>query len=129
MNAIPTFPQGLNTVISKAEELVAFSKGNLDALTESGQIWASGVQTLTLQLAATAKSHFEASVATVQAISKTTSVADVIALQSDYGRGLVATAVAESTKLTEASRKLAEQTLAPLAARLNIAAKTFSLAA
>jgi hypothetical protein len=126
MNAIPTFPQGLNSLISKAEELVAFGKGNLEALTESGQIWTSGVQDLTLQLAATAKGHFEASVATLQAISKTSSFADAIALQSNYRSSVVATVVAQTTRLTDTSRKLAEQTMAP---RLAVAAKTFALAA
>jgi hypothetical protein len=129
MNAIPTFPQDLNSVISKTEEIVAFSKGNLEALTESSQIWARGVQSLTLQLAASAKSSLEASVATFQAISKTSSVAEAFKLQSNYGSSLVAAAVGESTKLADESRKLAEQALAPLAARLTIAAKTFSLAA
>ena len=38
-----------------AEELMAFSQGNLEAMVKSGQIWAAGVQDIGKLMAATAQ--------------------------------------------------------------------------
>ena len=45
--------EGMEKAMKTAEEFVAFSQGNLEALLKSGQIWAAGVQDLSKQMAAT----------------------------------------------------------------------------
>ena len=125
----PTFTQGIKTMINNPQDFVAFSEGNLEALTAAGKIWVAGVQDLTKQLAATAKESLEESVATAKALTSVKSIKEAIDLQSNYSKTAVAKALTESSKLTEASLKLTEQALAPLTARMAVAVGAFSKAA
>jgi phasin family protein len=121
--------QGMKTMINSTEDFVAFNKGNLEAFAKSGQIWAAGVQELTNQFAATAKTSFEASVATFKALSTVKSVKEAMDLQSSFARSALETVVAETNKIAEASIKLTEQTMAPLTARVTVAVETFGKSA
>jgi phasin family protein len=125
----PTQTQGMKTMINSSVDFAAIGKENLDAFTASGKIWAAGVQDLTKQFAATAKASLEESVATFKAFSAVKSVREAIDLQSTYSKAAVAKALAESTKITEASIKLTEQALAPITARMAAAVGAFSTAA
>jgi phasin family protein len=128
-NFKPSYTQGINTMINKTEELVAIGKDNLEAMTTSGKIWAAGVQDLSTQFAATAKASLEESVAAFKALTTVKSVREAIDLQATYSKNAVAKALAESSKLTEASLKLTEQAMAPLTARVAVAVGAFSKAA
>jgi phasin family protein len=126
---ILTLTQGIKTMMKSTEDFVAFGKGNLEAFTKSGQIWAAGMQDLTKQFAVTAKASFDESVATFKALSTVKSVKEAIDLQSVYGKAVLAKAMAESNKLADASIKLTEQAMAPLTARVTVAVETFGKAA
>jgi phasin family protein len=89
----------------------------------------AGVQDLTKQFAATAKASLEESVATFKALGTVKSVQEAIELQTSYGKTAMAKAVAESTRMTEASMKLTEEALAPITARFAVAVGAFSKAA
>jgi phasin family protein len=121
--------QGMKNMMKSTEDFVAFGKENLEAFTAAGKIWAAGVQELTQQVAATAKASIEESVETFKALSAVKSVKEAIELQSAYSKSAVAKALAESTKLTEASMKLTEQAMAPITARVTVAVQAFSKAA
>jgi phasin family protein len=125
----PTLTQGMKTVINSTEDFVAFGKGNLEAFAAAGKIWAAGLQNLTQQVAATAKASVEESVETFKALTAVKSVKEAIDLQTTYSKSVSAKALAESTRLTEASIKLTEQALAPLTARMAVAVEAFSKAA
>ena len=108
-----------------AEEMMSFGQGNLEAVMKSGQIWASGVQDLSRQMAASAKASFDETMATFKALAGVKSFKEAVELQSSLARSSVEKAVAETGKLTDASMKLAEQAAAPLTARVNLAVETF----
>jgi phasin family protein len=110
-------------------DLTAFGSANLEAVTASGKIWAAGVTDLTNQVAGTARSTFEDSVATFRALTGVKSVKEAIDIQGSYGKAAFANAVAVSKSLTEASIKLTEQAMAPLTARLAVAVDTLAKAA
>ena len=110
-------------------DLAAFNTANLEAVTASGKILAAGVTDLTNQVAGSAKSSFEHSVATFKALTSVKSVNEAIAIQGSYGKATLASAVAASKSLTEASIKLTEQAMAPLTARLAGAVEILSKAA
>jgi phasin family protein len=124
-----TLKEGMHTMINNSKELIAFGEGNLEAFAAASKIWVAGVQDLTKQVAETAKASLEESVATAKALTSVKSVKEAIDLQSTYSKAAVAKALAESSKLTEASLKLTEQTLAPITARIAVAVDTFSKAA
>ena len=123
---LSTVTPGMKTMINSTENLVALNKGNLEAFAKSGQIWAAGVQDLTKQAAATAKASFEEFVATFKVLSTVTSVKDAFELQSNLARTTFGKAVAETTRITDAST---EQALAPITARVSVAVETLSKAA
>jgi phasin family protein len=112
-----------------AEDLVSFGQGNVEAFTKAGQVWAAGVQELGKQVAATAQAHMDQTVATFKAMAGVKSFKEAIDLQSTLARSTVEKAVADTGKLTDASLRLAEQTWAPLTARVTLAVETFGRSA
>jgi phasin family protein len=124
-----TSTQGMKTMINSTVDFAAIGKDNLEAFTASSKIWAAGVQDLTQQFAATAKASFEESLATFKAFSTVKSFKEAIDLQTNFSKAAIAKALAESTKLTEASMKLTEQAMAPLTARMAVAVGSMSKAA
>lgn len=118
----------MDKAIKTAEELMSFGQGNLEAMVKSSQIWAAGVQDIGKQVAASAQAQVDQTMATLKALATAKSLKEAIELQSSLARASVEKAVAETGKLTDASMKLAEQTLAPLTARVSLAAERFGRA-
>jgi phasin family protein len=116
----------MEKAIKTAEELMAFSQGNLEAMVKSGQIWAAGVQDIGKQIAATAQASFDETMSTFKALTSVKSLKDAFDLQSMLARTTVEKTLAESGKLTDASMKLTEQALAPITARVSLAMEKFA---
>lgn len=121
--------EGIEKAMKTAEDLVTFGQGNLEALTKSGQIWAAGVQDISKQVAVTAQASFDNALSTFRAIAAVKSLKDAIDLQANYARASVEKTLAESSRLTDASMRLAEQTVAPLTARMSVAVEKFTRSA
>ena len=121
--------QGMEKAMKTAEELMAFSQGNIEAMVKSGQIWAAGMQDIGKQIAANAQASFDETMSAFKALSSAKSLKDAFDLQAGLARSTMEKAVAESGKLTDASVKLTEQTLAPLTARVNLAMEKFAKSA
>jgi phasin family protein len=125
----PTLTRGIKKMMKSTEDFVAFGQANLEAFVKSGQIWSAGVQELTKQIATTAKASFDESISTFKAMSTAKSVKEAMDLQSSFAKAALEKAMAESNKLTDASIKLTEQTLAPITARVTVAVETFGKSA
>jgi phasin family protein len=104
---------------------MAFGQGNFEAMMKSGQIWTTGMQDISKQFAATAQASIEETMNSFKALSSVKSVKDAFELQSSFARATLEKSLAESGRLTDASLKLAEQTLAPLTARVTLAVEKF----
>jgi len=122
----PNSMLGTKTMFKGTEDFVAFGQANMEAFVKSGQIWAAGVQELTKLFAATTKASFDESVSTLKAITSASSVTEAMELQGAFASSVVAKTLAESNKMIDASIKLTERTLAPLAARMTSAVETVS---
>jgi phasin family protein len=120
---------GMEKAMKTAEELVAFSQGNVEALVKSGQVWAAGVQDISKQVAATAQASFEETMSTFKAFSSVKSLKDVFEMQANFARATMEKTLAESGRLTDASMKLTEQAMAPLTARVSLAVEKFAKSA
>jgi phasin family protein len=118
--------QGMEKAMKTAEELVAFSQGNVEAMVKSGQVWAAGVQDISKQMTASAQASFEETVSTFKALSSVKSLKDAFELQASFARSTMEKTLAESGRLTDASLKLTEQALAPLTERVSIAVEKFA---
>jgi hypothetical protein len=123
------FKANMDKAMKSAEEFLSFGQGNVEAMVKSGQIWAAGVQDIGKTVAATAQAQFDATVSTIKALTAVKSLKEAIDLQAQLARSSVETAVAETGKLTDASLKLAEQTMAPIAARVTLVVEKFGRAA
>jgi phasin family protein len=66
---------------------------------------------------------------TFKAMSSAKSLKDAFDLQASLARATIEKTLAESGKLTDASVKLTEQTLAPLTARFSVAMEKFGKSA
>ena len=121
--------EGMEKAMKTAEEFVAFSQGNVEAMVKSGQIWAAGVQDIGKQIAANAQASFDETMSTFKAMSSAKSLKDAFDLQASLARATIEKTLAESGKLTDASVKLTEQTLAPLTARFSVAMEKFGKSA
>jgi len=121
--------EGMEKAMKTAEEFVAFSQGNFEALVKSGQIWTAGVQDISKQIAANAQASFDETMSTFKAMASVKSVKDAFDLQASLARATIEKTLAESGKLTDASVKLTEQTLAPITARFTLAMEKFAKSA
>jgi phasin family protein len=118
--------ENMDKAMRSAQDLMAFSQGNFEAMIKSGQIWAAGVQDISKQFAASAQAHMDEGMSAFKALSSVKSLKEAIDLQSSLARSSVEKAVSETGRLTDASLKLAEEAIAPLTARVTLAVETFS---
>jgi hypothetical protein len=118
-------PHTMDNAMKSAEEFVSFSQGNMEAMMKAGQIWAAGFQDLQKAAAATAQAQVEATLGTLRAMSSVKSVKEAMDLQATLARSSLETAMNETGKMTDASIKLAEQTMAPITARVTLAVEKF----
>lgn len=118
-------PPTMETIMTTAEELMSFQQGNFEAMMKSGQIWATGLQDLGRHWAASAQAQMDETMGTVKAMTAVKSLREAVELQSTLARSSVEKVVTEGSKITDVTMKLAEQTLAPITARLSLAAERF----
>jgi phasin family protein len=118
--------EGVEKAMKTAEEMVSFSQGNMEAFVKAGQIWAAGVQDISKQFAATAQASLDETMSTFKALSSVKSLKDAMELQASLARSALEKTMTESGRLTDASFKLTEQTLAPITARVTLAVEKFA---
>lgn len=98
-----------------------FSKGNVEALIESGKIFAAGVQDLGKDYVEAGKSAFETLVADAKELAGAKTPADFLKLQGEVLRRNFDAAVAVGSKRSEALVKLANESFAPISTRVSVA--------
>ena len=121
-----TMRDGMQKVMRTAEQMFAFTQGNVEALTRSSQILASGMQDMGQSVAATARASVDDTMNTFKALAAVKSVKEAMELQTGLLRAMVERGVSQTSQMTESTVKLSEQAIAPIAARLSLAAETFS---
>lgn len=121
--------KGMDQAMKTVEEFVTFGRGNVEAMMQSGQIWATGLQDLGKQVAATAQAQFEGTMSAFKALAGARSMKDAFELQTTFARTTFEKTLAESGRLTESSIKLTEQALAPVTARVSLAVEKFGAVA
>ena len=117
--------ESMEKAVKSSEELMAFSQANMEAFMKASKIFASGLQDITKDLAASNKAKIEESVSFTKSLLGVKSVKEAVDLQSSFARSSIEKAVSETNKVTDASVKLAEQAIAPLTARLSLAVEKF----
>jgi phasin family protein len=112
-----------------ATELGEFTKGNMEALVESGKIVSSAVQDMGKSLVEEVKSAFEIATADMKEMAAIKSPTDLFQLQSKLARRNFDSMMAMSSKASESMVKLSSEAVSPLSSRMSVAAEIVSKAA
>jgi phasin family protein len=107
------------------EEALAFGKGNLEAFVQSSTIFTEGMQEIARATMALGQTAFAETIENAKAFAAVKSVREALDLQANLTKASTEKFVAETTKLSETSAKLAEKAMAPVIERVNLAVKTF----
>lgn len=106
-----------------------FTKGNVEALVESGKILAAGLQEMGKGYVAEGKTAFETVQADVKELAAIKSPADFFKLQGEILRRNFDAAMASGSKHSEAAVKLANDAFAPISTRVSLAIEKVKQAA
>lgn len=104
-----------------AEEAAEFARGNFEAVTKSAQLWTVGAQDIARQYFAVAQSYTDSALEGAKALAAVKSLKEAAEIQASYAKAAMEKAMADATKLNEASVKLAETAFAPITARVQLA--------
>lgn len=115
----------MQKAMKTAGDLFSFSQGNVEAITRSTQIFATGLQDIGQTLATSTKASMEDTMGTVKAMAGVKSFKEAVDLQSQLMRGAMEKAVSQAGQLADSTIKLSEQSWAPLGARVSLATEKF----
>lgn len=99
-------------------EMSGFTKGNVEALVESGKVVASGLQTMAQDQAAFVRKQFEDATAAARTLATVKSPTEFVKLQGDFVRQQFDAMVAQGSRSTETMLKLAGEVVQPVANRV-----------
>ena len=107
-------------------DLAGFGKDNVQAVMTSGAILAKGVQDLNDVWLGLARASVEDAVGAAKALFGCKTLPEVVELQTGLAQAQYEKFVAESRRLSDMSAKLAENTSAPITARVTVAVEKFT---
>jgi len=120
----------LQTAYDKSAGMVAemseLAKGNVEAIVESTKLFAAGVQDLSKSYAEEAKSAYETATADIKEMSAIKSPTELFQLQGKILRRNFENLIAATSKSTDAALKLANEAMAPISGRVNVATEKLS---
>lgn len=103
------------------EEVSKFQKDNYDAYLAASSIFAKGAENVGKAWMSLTQESLENAAQTAKALLGAKTLREAVDLQSDFAKSNFDKLVAESTKLSELSVKVANEAFAPLNARVNVA--------
>jgi phasin family protein len=107
---------------SKAvEEMVEFSKGNLEAMMTSGRVAAKGAEDIAKYSAEYGRATIEKANATAKRFAEVKSPTEFFQLQSEIAKSTLDAVVAEGSKFTESYLKLLGEVTQPIQNRVAVA--------
>ncbi|MFS0773139.1 phasin family protein [Sphingomonas sp. 1P08PE] len=111
------------------QEMTEFGKGNVEAVVESSKIAAKGLETMGQDTAAYLKTSFEDATQAMRTLATIKSPTELMKFQADYVRSAFDALVAQTSRGTEASLKLAGEVAQPISNRVAVAAEKIKVAA
>ena len=108
------------TAYKSYEDLSKLQKDNWDAVVAASQIWVKGAENVSKAWVSFAQESMENAATTAKAMVGVKSLREAVDLQTDFAKGNFDKFVAESTKLSEAVVKVANDAMEPITARVNV---------
>ncbi len=112
-----------------AADVVEFSKGNLEAVVESGKITAKGVEVLARDGFDYGRKSMEDTTAAIKSMTAVKSPTEFMTLNTELSKKAFDSAVAQASKQSELMLKLANDAFAPISGRFSVAMSKFKNAA
>lgn len=103
------------------EDSVAQAKDAAEAMVKAGTIFTQGLQDIAKQVFSLAQANFEDGVAASQKIFAAKTLHEVVDLQASVAKAQLDRLLAESSRLSDLSAKLVEESVAPLTERVKVA--------
>ncbi|MBB5694533.1 phasin family protein [Muricoccus pecuniae] len=104
-----------------AQEFAEFSRGNAEIFTQVAQTWMMGTQDLSRQAFAFAQALTDHTLEGARALATVKSLKEAAEIQANFARGTLDRVMSETTKMQEASLRLAEQVTTPVTQRVSLA--------
>ena len=101
------------------DEVATLNKQNVEAMVKAGDVLTKGCETVGKAYFDFAQASAEASVEATKAMMGAKTVKDFVDIQSDFARTSFDNFMAESSRLSEMTVKLANEAFAPLQAQVN----------
>lgn len=108
-------------LMKASEEAVEFGRGNFEAVSKATQAYVAGMQDLSRQTVTMFQSFSEQAIEATKTLSALKSLKEAADFQASFAKTAFERAVADATKLQEASLKLAETAMEPISARVTLA--------
>jgi hypothetical protein len=127
MDTMMKSTSGLDAMMKNTTDMASFGQGNADAILKSSQIWIAGCRAIGETMVTTARAHFDHAMSTWKAMSDIKSLQDAMDMQTQITRFYVESTMAGAGKLTDATNRLARETMAPITARMTSAGGKYSV--
>lgn len=118
---IETANKTASDLMKASEEAVEFGRGNLEAVSKATQLYVTGMQDLSRQTVTMFQAYSEQAIEAAKTLSALKSLKEAADFQASFAKTAFERAMADATKLQEASIKLAETTIEPISARVTLA--------
>lgn len=105
--------------VKSSEEALASAKENMDAVVKASQLLAQGLQDLSKSVFTLTQEAVEESLNNTKKLLAAKTLHEAVDLHSAHAKAQIDRMLAEGTRLTESSRKLFEEALAPIQDRLH----------
>ena len=109
-----------NAALKSYDDFAVYNKEAVDAYVKAGNVMTKGMEDLGKTLFAFAQSQAESNVSAAKAMMTAKTLNDVVEIQSDLARSQFDAFVAESTKVSEMSLKVANETVEPIQAQFTV---------
>ncbi len=103
------------------DELAGLGKGNFDALVQSNNVVAKGIEAIGKEVMAFAQRSVEENMAQARALIGARDLQEFVDLQNDFAKQRLEETLAETARLTELSTKVANEAIEPLQKRVDAA--------
>jgi phasin family protein len=113
-------------MMKASEEAVEFGRGNFEAVSKAAQVYVTGLQDLSRQTVTMFQAYSEQAIEAAKTISALKSLKEAADFQASFAKTAFERAMADATKLQEASLKLAETAIEPISARMTLAMEKIS---
>ncbi len=116
----------VEAMTTNAEQAGNLGRHGFAAIAKSSQIWTSGLQDMSRLMADAAQAYVDSAMSTWGAMSNVKTVKELMELQTNLIRTSLERAMADTSKLTSFSMKLAEESMEPVTARMRVTAETLT---